>query len=158
MSGSDQRFGVSPPETLRTMSGLAFLRAIIAGELPMPPICQSLGFALITADDGRVVFAGETGWHAMNPIGSIHGGFAATLLDSCLACSVHSTLPEGRGYTTLEIKINMVRGMTAETGLVRAIGEVVHRGRQISTAEGRLIGADGKLYAHGSTTCMCFDF
>jgi uncharacterized protein (TIGR00369 family) len=146
--------GVSSPEVLRGRSGLDFLRAIIAGELPGPPIGRVLNFRPIRAEAGRVMFQGEPTADFYNPIGSVHGGWAATLLDSCMACAVQSTLAAGRGYTTVELKVNLVRALSTDTGPVRAEGWVVHGGRQIATAEGRLTGADGKLYAHGSTTCL----
>ncbi|MEM9029497.1 MAG: PaaI family thioesterase [Pseudomonadota bacterium] len=154
---STVRYGVSSPDQLRSMSGRAFLEAIAAGDLPQPPICQTIGFRLVEVGDGRAVFVGATGHHLMNPIGSIHGGFAATLLDSCMACAVQTIVQEGQVYTTLEIKVNMVRALTAETGQVTAIGDVVHAGRRIATSEGRLVDDDGKLYAHGTTTCLIMD-
>ena len=146
--------GVSPPDVLRARSGLDFLRAIIVGELPGPPIGRVLHFRPISAEAGRVVFQGEPTADFYNPIGSVHGGWAATLFDSCMACAVQSTLAAGRGYTTVELKVNLVRALSADTGPVRAEGWIVHGGRQVATAEGRLTGADGRLYAHGSTTCL----
>lgn len=146
--------GVSTPDVLRGRSGLEFLRAMVAGDLPAPPIGRTLNFMPIRVEPGKVVFQGEPMYEFYNPIGSVHGGWAAALLDSCMGCAVHSTLPAGRGYTTIELKVNMVRALTKETGPVRAEGWIVHGGRQVATAEGRLTGADGKLYAHGSTTCL----
>jgi uncharacterized protein (TIGR00369 family) len=148
--------GVSPIEELRKRSGLEFLRAIARGDLPSPPIGRTLNFFLHEADEGRVVFQGEPKFDYYNPIGSIHGGWACTLLDSCMACAVQTTLKAGQSYTTLELKINLVRALAADTGTVRAEGRVVHAGRQVATADGRLYGPDGKLYAHGSTTCLVF--
>jgi uncharacterized protein (TIGR00369 family) len=106
--------------------------------------------------EGRAVFQGEPRREHLNPLGSIHGGYTATLLDSCMACAVHSTLPAGTGYTTVEIKINYVRPLLEATGPVRAEGRIIQPGRRIATAEGRLVDAAGKLYAHGTTTCLVF--
>jgi uncharacterized protein (TIGR00369 family) len=148
--------GVSPLDELRKRSGLEFLRAIAAGELPSPPIGRALNFFLHEVEPGRVVFQGEPKLEFYNPIGSIHGGWASTLLDSCMACAVQTSLKAGQAYTTLELKINLVRALAADTGPVRAEGRIVHAGRQVATADGRLYGPDGKLYAHGSTTCLVF--
>lgn len=134
--------------------GLHFLNGIIEGRHPQPPICRTLGFRLVAANEGTAVFEGEPSFDYYNPIGTVHAGFAATLLDSCVGCAVHSTLPPGQGYTTMEFKINLVRPITENTGLVRAEGTAVHIGRRMATAEGRLTDAAGKLLAHASTTCM----
>lgn len=152
----EPKFGVVPLDVLLSYDGLSFLQALIAGELPAPPIMQTLGFTLAEAEKGRVVFAGTPDFRHYNPIGSVHAGFAATLLDSAVACSVHSTLAKGEAYTTLEIKINLVRPLTDKTGPVRAEGRVLHRGRTVATAEGDLKDAAGKLYAHATTTCAIF--
>ena len=125
-----------PTETLLAYDGLAFLKAIIAGELPQPPMTETLGFALVEAEPGRAVFEGEPQPRHYNPIGSVHAGFAATLLNSALACAVHSTLVKGETYTTLEIKVNLVRAVTSDIGVVAAEARVIHRGRSIATAEG----------------------
>lgn len=140
----------------REMSGLAFLRAIQAGELPPAPIATLLGLRPVEVEAGRVVFAVEPAEYHYNPIGVAHGGLAATLLDSAMGCAVHSTLAAGTGYTTLEFKINFVRALTSETGEVRAIGTVIHAGGRVATAEGRLVDLAGKLYAHATTTCIIF--
>lgn len=137
-----------------TMSGLDFLRAIGEGKLPPPPIFATMG--LIGATDlgeGHITFLAVPAEYHYNPIGVVHGGFAATLLDSAMGCAVHSALPAGVGYTTIEIKINYIRALTAATGEVRAEGRVIHVGGRMATAEGRLVGPDGTLYAHGTTTC-----
>jgi uncharacterized protein (TIGR00369 family) len=157
-AASRREIGVSAQEELRTRSGLTFLRAIIGGELPQPPISRTLNFFILEADEGRVVFQGAPLSEFYNPIGTIHGGWASTLLDSCMACAVHSTLKAGLGYTTIELKINMVRPIGHDTGPLRAEGRIVHAGRQVATAEGQLVGGDGRLYAHGSTTCLVFPF
>ena len=136
------------------MSGLEYLRALGSGELPRSPIAVLMDMTGLDAEEGRVVFHGVPGEQHYNPIGVVHGGFAATLLDSAMGCAIQSTLPAGVGYTTLELKINYVRPLTAATGPVRAIGEVIHRGSRVATAEGRLEDEAGKLYAHGTTTCM----
>jgi uncharacterized protein (TIGR00369 family) len=137
------------------VTGLEFLRAIAAGELPGAPIADLLGFAPVEAEEGRVVFAAVPEAKHYNPIGTVHGGLAATLLDSAMGCAVHSVLPAGIGYTTLELKVNFVRPITSETGRILCEGTVVHRGGRVATAEGRVFAeADGKLLAHGTTTCL----
>jgi uncharacterized protein (TIGR00369 family) len=143
-------------ETLLEHDGLSFLRGLMEGRFPAPPITQTLGFTLSEVDHGRVVFSGEPQFRHYNPIGSVHGGFAMTLLDSALACAIHTTLGKGETYTTLEIKVNLVRPLTKETGLVRAEGRVIHRGRTLGTSEGDIRDSAGKLYAHATTTCMIF--
>jgi uncharacterized protein (TIGR00369 family) len=141
-------------EAARARSGLDFLRAIATGDLPQPPIAQLMGFRLAEVEKGRAVFAGEPGEHHYNPIGTVHGGLAATLCDSAMSCAVHSALPAGTGYTTLELKVNLVRALTAATGPVRCIGTVLHVGRRIAAAEGRLVDARDTLLAHGTATCL----
>jgi uncharacterized protein (TIGR00369 family) len=142
-------------ERAKGMAGRAFLEAIRDGELPPAPIQELLGFALTEVDEGRVVFAAEPGEQHYNPIGVVHGGVAATLLDSAMGAAVHSTLPEGSGYTTLETSFNLVRPISAGTGRIETEGRVIHRGGRVATAEGRVTRAeDGKLLAHGSSTCM----
>lgn len=138
------------------MTGLEFMQAIVDGRLPSPPITETMGFqGGGTAEKGKVTFVGEPGEHLYNPIGSVHGGFAMTILDSAMGCAVHTTLAAGELYTTLEVKVNFVRPITLNTGPVRCEGIVVHRGGKIVTAEGRLIAErSGKLLAHGTTTCL----
>jgi uncharacterized protein (TIGR00369 family) len=139
----------------RDSSGLDFLRGIISGELPAAPIQELLGFSLDEAEEGRVVFSLEPGEQHYNPIGSVHGGVAATLLDSAMGAAVHSTLPQGSAYATLEVKFNLVRAITAETGRVVAEGRVIHRGKTVATVEASLrSAADDKLLAHGTSTCL----
>ncbi|MDQ3935260.1 MAG: PaaI family thioesterase [Actinomycetota bacterium] len=138
----------------RELPGIEFLRAIRDGELPSGPIQNLLSFRLAEVDPGRVVFVAEPGEQHFNVIGVVHGGLAATLLDSAMGACVHSTLEQGKGYTTLETKFNLVRPITADTGEVRAEGTVVHRGGRIATSEGRVTRADGKLLAHGTSTCL----
>jgi uncharacterized protein (TIGR00369 family) len=141
---------------LLSYDGLSFLKAMIAGELPAPPIMQTLGFMLTEAEPGRALFRATPEFRHYNPIGTVHAGFAATLLDSAMACAVHSTLAKGDAYTTLEFKINLVRPLTDKVGPVAAEGVVLHRGRTIATAEGHLRDHAGKLYAHANTTCAIF--
>jgi len=149
--------GVAPRSVLAAHSGVDFLDAIVRGELPRVPIGETLNFMPVEVAHGRVVFQGTPKPAFFNPIGSIHGGWAATLLDSCMGCAVHSTLPRGRGYTTLEIKVNYVRALLPEVGPVRAEGRVINVGGRVGTAEGRIVDSAGKLYAHATTTCLIFD-
>ncbi|MDA5194593.1 PaaI family thioesterase [Govanella unica] len=143
-------------ETLRDLDGLDFLRGIMAGQYPVPPIATLLGFELSEVEDGRVVFSGIPTLAHYNPLGSVHGGYFATLLDSCMACAVQSKLKAGYGYTTLEFKINLVRAMTEKTGRIYAEGRSLHTGRQVATSEGILRDEAGRIYAHGTTTCLVF--
>jgi uncharacterized protein (TIGR00369 family) len=145
---------VTLAEAGRSMSGIEFLRAIRDGRLAAPPICSLLGYRLAEVEPGRAVFEVVPGEQHFNPIGVVHGGLAMTLLDSAMACSVQTQIPAGTGYTTLEVKINLVRPITAATGTMRAIGKTIHVGSRVGTAEGRLEDAAGKLYAHGTTTCI----
>jgi uncharacterized protein (TIGR00369 family) len=149
-------YGVVTPEILKDYDGLGFLQAIIAGTLPQPPVAEVLGFHLVEADKGRAVFEGVPEFRYYNPIGTVHGGFAATLLDSALGCAIFSTLLKGDAWTTLELKLNFVRALTKDTGPVYAQGRIIHRGRTVATSEGDLKDRAGKLYAHATTTCMIF--
>ncbi len=141
-------------DAMRGISGLEFLQKFTKREMPPPPIGALMGFNLVEVSPGRAVFAAEPAEFHYNPIGVVHGGLAATLLDSAMGCAVHSMLPAGVGYTTLEIKVNFVRALTGATGTVRSEGTVVHMGSRTATAEGRLIDGTGKLYAHATTTCL----
>jgi uncharacterized protein (TIGR00369 family) len=136
------------------LSGIELLRAMAAGELPPPPIAQTLGFRGFEVGEGTATFMIEPSEFHYNPIGSVHGSLALALLDSAMGCAVHTTLPTGVGYTTLEVKANFVRPLTARTGLISCTGTVVHAGRTVATAEGRVVDADGKLYAHGTSTLL----
>jgi uncharacterized protein (TIGR00369 family) len=136
------------------LAGLAFLEGIRDGTLPPAPISQLLGFTLTAVEPGRVVFECEPSESHYNPIGSVHGGYGATLLDSAMGCAVHSTLDAGDTYTTLEFKINFLRALTHETGEVRGIGVIVHAGRTTAIAEGKIVDEGGKLYAFATTTCQ----
>ena len=149
-------YGVAPPEVLKSQDGLTFLKGIIGGTFPHPPMSELLGFHLVEIEKGRAVFEGLPEYRHYNPIGTVHGGFAATLLDSAMGCAVFSTMAKGEGWTTLELKMNLVRPLTKDTGLVRAEGRLLHRGRTVATSEADLKDSAGKLYAHATTTCMVF--
>ncbi len=153
-AGDANRYGVVPPENAKAMSGLQLLTGIMENVLPAPPIQQALDFRIVHVERGRTVFAGTPKFEYYNPLGSVHGGYIAALLDSCMACAVHSTLEKGYSYATIEIKINYVRAISSDTGEVRAEGKVINAGKRIATAEGRLVDSAGKLYAHGTTTCL----
>jgi uncharacterized protein (TIGR00369 family) len=143
-----------PPVSSEAPSGLELMRLIQSGKGRPPGIALLLGMRLAEVDDGLAVFELEPDERMMNPIGSVHGGIAATLLDSCMGCAIHTTLPAGVGFTTAQLNVHYLRPMKPGMGTVRAEGTVVHRGRQQSTAEGRLFGPDGELLAHGTTTCL----
>jgi uncharacterized protein (TIGR00369 family) len=149
--------GIARPEQVAGKTGLEVLSAVLRGELPYPPIASTLDFLLIEVGEGRAVFQGTPGAAHLNPLGTIHGGWYATLLDSALGCAVHTMLPAGRGYTTAELSVTLVRAIGAKAPRVRAEGKVIHCGRQLATAEARLYGPDGTLYAHGTTTCLVFE-
>jgi uncharacterized protein (TIGR00369 family) len=149
--------GVARREQVAGKTGLEMFQAMLAGELPMPPISKTLDFRLVEAEFGRIVFQGRPGFAHYNPMGIVHGGWFATLLDSALGCAVQSTLPAGKAYTTAELKVNIVRPLSDQVPLVRAEAHLIHRGGRMATADARLTGPDGKLYAHGSTTCFIFD-
>ena len=136
------------------MSGLEFLRSMIEGRLPRPPIAALLGFTLVDVGEGWAVFEGEVGEEHYNPIGVVHGGLSGMLADSAMGCAVQSTLPAGSGYTTLEFKVNLVRPITAETRLIRCRAEIVHVGRRTGTAEARVTDPNDRLLAHATTTCL----
>ena len=151
-------FGLTPPDVLASMSGLDFLRRMFSGELPHATMMQQVGFTRGSADPGVVVFQAIPGPQHYNPIGSVHGGFAATLLDSAMGCAVQSMLPAGSSYTTLEFKVSLIKAITADTGEVRAEGRALNVGRRVGTAEGRLLDDKGRLLAHATTTCLVFEF
>jgi uncharacterized protein (TIGR00369 family) len=142
-------------ELAREHSGMEVLQAVIDGTVGPPPMADLLGMTLVEVQEGRAVFAVEPAEWMYNPIGSVHGGIAATLLDSCMGCAIHSTLAAGVGYATSDLQIRYARGTTVETGRVLAEGNVVHAGRRLATAEGRLtVEATGKLIAHATTACI----
>lgn len=149
--------GVATPAQAAGMTGLQVFEAIFAGTLPRPPIGDTLDFMPLEVKKGHAVFQGHPKTRHYNPLGTVHGGWFSTLLDSALGCAVHSALPADKAYTTLELKVNMIRALTAKVPLVRAIGQVIHVGGQVATAEAKLVGPDGKLYAHATTTCLVFD-
>jgi uncharacterized protein (TIGR00369 family) len=157
LSAQGAGVGLTPPAQMLGMDGLAYFQAVLRGELPTSHIGHTLDFLLVDVARGHAVFQGRPGLAHLNPLGSVHGGWFATLLDSALGCAVHSALPQGKAYTTLELKVNLVRALSPEVARVRADGRVIHVGSQTATAEARLLGPDGKLYAHGSTTCLVFD-
>lgn len=149
--------GVAPRGQVFGMTGMEVFEAIFAGVLPPAPIGDSLDFIPVHMEPGIAIFQGRPQQRHYNPLGTVHGGWFCTLLDSALGCAVHTTLAAGRGYTTLELKVNMLRPLTDTVPLVRAEGKVIQSGRQVAMAEGRIVGADGKLYAHATTTCLIFD-
>ena len=151
-----RNIGVAPVEKILSYDGLGFLKAIIDGTLPKPPIADLLGFDIVEAETGKAVFEGLPEYRHYNPIGTVHGGLALTLLDSCMSCSIQTTLAKGEIYTTLEVKVNLVRAITKDTGRVRATGRLIHRGRTTGTAEGDIRDGAGNLLAHGTTTCVIF--
>lgn len=141
----------------QSLAGIDFLRALLAGEIPRPPAIQLLGIEFVSVDPGTASMRMPAAEYLFNPLGSVHGGSLATLLDSAMGCAVHSALPFGRGYTTLEFKINFLRAATERSGLLTAVGQVIHAGRQQAVAEGRLSDESGRLVATASTTCLVFD-
>ncbi|MBE7370130.1 PaaI family thioesterase [Ramlibacter pallidus] len=149
--------GVARPEQVAGRTGLDTLQAMLRGELPYPPIARTLSFQLVEVGEGRAVFQGTPKPDHLNPMGGVHGGWYATLLDSALGCAVHTLMPPGRGYTTAELGVNLVKAIPLRVQRVRAEAKVLHCGRQLATAEARLIGPDGTLYAHGTTTCLVFE-
>lgn len=151
------RPGLARPEQVAGKTGMEVMQAMLAGELPYPHIAETLDFALIEVEPGKATFQGTPQLMHYNPLGSVHGGWYATLLDSAVGCAVHTMMPVGRAYTTAELSINIVRAASHKTGPLRAIGTVIHCGRQMATAEGRIVGPDGKLYAHATTTCLVLE-
>jgi uncharacterized protein (TIGR00369 family) len=143
-------------ESARGRSGLDFMRALLRGDVPPPPIAQTLGFEVVSVDEGEVVFSVTPGEHLYNPIGVVHGGVAATMLDTVTGCAVHTTLPAGTAYTSLDLSVKYLRPLTADTGPVRGIGRVINRGRRTALAQGELRDAADRLLAHGTSSCMIF--
>jgi uncharacterized protein (TIGR00369 family) len=155
-SVKELQFGVANREEIQGLTGFEYLAGMMAGRFPAPPIARVLQFRLAEIGKGTALFTGVPVFDFYNPLGSVHGGYAATLLDSCMGCAIHTTLPAGVGYTTLEIKVNFVRALTKETGPIRAEGKVLTAGKRVATAEGRVLDENGTLYAHGTTTCLVF--
>ncbi len=158
MSGrvASKTYGTVAAERQKEMSGLEFVQGLADGTLPLNMIAKTLGYDVTEAANGRVVITAEPNETHLNPAGTVHGGLAATLLDSCMGLAVQSTLEKGVGQTTLEFKISLLRPITPETGLITAEGVVMSRGRRIGTAEGRITDGNGRLLAHGTTTCLIF--
>jgi uncharacterized protein (TIGR00369 family) len=141
-------------DTRRTMSGIEYFKKMMAGELPPPAMLDLLGIKLVAVEPGRVVFTATAEERFYNGTGVAHGGFAASLLDTALGCAINSAMPAGRRFTTLELKVNLTRPLTKEAGLLRCEASIVHVGGRTATSEGRIVDANGKLYAHGTTTCI----
>jgi uncharacterized protein (TIGR00369 family) len=150
-------YDVVPTSLMASMPGLDFVRKIFSGELPQPPIMENVAPFDSTIEAGVVVFHSVPGFRHYNPIGSVHGGYAAILLDSAMGLAVHSMLPPGTGYTTLEFKISFIRGMSKDSGTVRTEGRTLNVGRRAATAEARITGSKGRLIAHATTTCLVFE-
>jgi uncharacterized protein (TIGR00369 family) len=156
MDIASKTYGCVSADRRKEMSGLEFVQGLADGTLPLNTIARTLGYDVAEAVNGRVVITAEPGSDHLNPAGTVHGGFAATLLDSCMGLAIQSTLEKGVGQTTLEFKISLVRPITPETGAIRAEGMVLSRGRRVGTAEGRITDGAGRLLAHGTTTCLIF--
>ena len=157
MQDNGGRPGVAPLNQLAGKNGRQVLEAMMSGELPHPHMNETLGFDLMEVGDGHAIFQGVPHLRYYNPMGTVHGGWYSTLLDSALGCAVQSKLPAGRAYTTAELSINIVRAASHKTGPLRAVANVIHSGKQIATAEAKILDAEGRLYAHGTTTCFVFD-
>jgi len=147
-------YGLVPPDVAKGLAGLEFLQRMVAGEFPQPPISRTLGFHLSHAEPGLARFTGTPRVDHYNPMGTVHGGWTAAVLDSALACAILTTLPRGHTFTTLELKLNYVRALFDRTGAVVGEGRVVHAGRRVATSEGRLTDAKGNVLAHATTTCL----
>jgi uncharacterized protein (TIGR00369 family) len=150
-------YGTVSEEQRKAMSGLEFVQGLADGTLPLNTIARTLGYDVAEVASGRVVVTAEPNDTHLNPAGTVHGGLAATLLDSCMGLAIWSTLEKGISQTTLEFKISLIRPITPETGLIQAVGIVLNRGRRIGIAEGRITDSNGRLLAHGTTTCLIFD-
>jgi uncharacterized protein (TIGR00369 family) len=150
-------YGTVSPDQRKTMTGLEFVQGLADGTLPLNMIAQTLGYDVTEAVHGRVVVTAEPSAIHLNPAGTVHGGFSATLLDSCMGLAVQTTLEKGLSQTTLEFKISLLRPITPETGTIKAEGVVLTRGRRVGTAEGRITDGVGRLLAHGTTTCLIFE-
>ena len=149
--------GVARMDQIAGLTGLELMQGVLEGSLPYATIARTLDFVMVEVGKGRAVFQGTPGPQLLNPMGTVHGGWFATLLDSALGCAVHTMMPAGRAYTTAELGVNLVKAITLKVPRVRAEGKVIHCGRQLATAEARLVGPDGTLYAHATTTCLVFD-
>jgi len=156
-SVAGKTYGTVSADRQREMSGLEFVRGLVEGTLPLNTIAETLGYDIVEAENGRVVVVAEPRNSHLNPAGTVHGGLAATMLDSCMGLAIHSTLEKGVGSTTLEFKISFVRPITPETGLIKAEGTVINRGRRVGTADGRVTDSKGRVLVHGTTTCLIFE-
>jgi uncharacterized protein (TIGR00369 family) len=153
---ASRTYGTVSPDRRKEMSGLEFVQGLVDGTLPLNTIAETLGYDVTEAVSGRVVVAAAPSTTHLNPAGTVHGGLAATLLDSCMGLAIQSTLEKGVGQTTLEFKISLVRPITPETGPIKAEGVVLSCGRRVGTAEGKITDQQGRLLAHGTTTCLIF--
>lgn len=149
--------GLARPDQIAGKTGLQVMQAMLNGELPYAHIAHTLDFGLLEVGEGLAIFQGTPQLKHYNPLGTVHGGWYATMLDSALGCAVHTMMPAGRAYTTAELGVNIVRAASHKSGPLRAIGKVIHCGKQLATAEAKIVGADGKLYAHATTTCLVFE-
>jgi uncharacterized protein (TIGR00369 family) len=149
--------GITSLDDVRARTGLALIQGMLHGDTRPAPFSKLLNFLLIEASTGYAAFQGTPHAEFFNPMGTVHGGWFATLLDSAMGCAVHTLLPAGRGYTTTGLSVNLVKALTPKVQRVRAIGKVLHSGRQLASAEARLVGPDGTLYAHATATCLIFD-
>jgi uncharacterized protein (TIGR00369 family) len=156
-TAASKTYGTVSPDARREMTGLEFVQGLAGGTLPLNTIAKTLGYDIVEAASGRVVITAHPNGDHLNPSGTVHGGLAATLLDSCMGLAIQSTLGKGMGSTTLEIKISFVRAITPETGPIRAEGTVLNCGRRVGTAEGRVTDSRGRLLVHGTTTCLVFE-
>jgi uncharacterized protein (TIGR00369 family) len=154
---ADKTYGTVPADRQKQMSGLEFVQGLVDGSLPLNTIAETLGYDIVEAENGRVVVVVEPSGRHLNPVGTVHGGLAATLLDSCMGLAIQSTLDKGVGSTTLEFKISFLRPITPETGPIRAEGMVISRGRRVGAAEGWVKDGNGRLLVHGTTTCLIFE-
>jgi len=157
MKTTSKTYGTVGADRRKEMSGLEFVQGLADGTLPLNTIARTLGYDVAEAESGRVVVTAEPADHLLNPAGTVHGGFSATLLDSCMGLAIQSTLGKGVGSTTLEFKISLLRPITPETGPIRAEGVVLSSGRRVGTAEGRITDSKGRLLAQGTTTCLIFE-
>ena len=148
--------GIATPAQLLGKTGMEHMQAMMAGLMPYPHISDTMDFALVEIGTGTATFQGTPQLKHYNPLGSVHGGWYATLLNSAVGCAVHTMMPAGRAYTTAELSVNIVRAASHATGPLRAIGTVLHCGKQLATAEGHIVDAQGKLHAHATTTCLVF--
>jgi uncharacterized protein (TIGR00369 family) len=156
-NGPSKTYGKVSPEQQNEMTGLEFVQGLANGTLPLNTIARTLGYDITEVESGRIVVTAEPHGIHLNPAGTVHGGLAATMLDSCMGLAIQSTLPKGIGSTTLEFKVSFVRPITPETGPIKAVGTVISRGRRIGIAEGRVTDGSGRLLVHATTTCLIFD-